>query len=88
MSNHTKGPWYVDPKRSLRVVAEGDITIASTGTNTSSREEWESNAKLIAAAPDMLSALKESRYTLIKRGLQESTTFIVVEMAIAKAEAE
>lgn len=54
----TPGPWRVDPKRSLRVVAGEDDTVASTGCQESIHHQWAGNTKLIAAAPELLSALK------------------------------
>ena len=73
MSGWTKGPWRVDPKRSLRVVAGADDTIASTGNQASLRDEWEANARLIAAAPALVEALAELNDAL-DDGLCNSST--------------
>ena len=58
MSKHTPAPWYINPvaKRNVR---HGDITIAncSSGQDGSREEEEIANAKLIAAAPELLEAL-------------------------------
>lgn len=60
MSKHTAGQWFVCDEKN------GAFTIAQVLTNnvichraqwTSNREESEANARLIAAAPDMLDAL-------------------------------
>ena len=56
--SHTPGPWIVDPKRSLRVVAEHDNTVCTVGCTDSLRSSWEDNARLIAAAPELLEACK------------------------------
>lgn len=45
---HTKEPWSVDPKASLRV-ASGDVTVCSCGTADSIRDQWENNARRIVA---------------------------------------
>jgi len=55
---HTPGPWRVDPKAAFRVVAGVDDTVANTGCQSDLRDCWEHNATLIAAAPDMLEALR------------------------------
>lgn len=54
----TPGPWSVDPKRLLRVCGLNDITVATTGCDDGQRDRWEANARLIAAAPLLLEALK------------------------------
>lgn len=61
----TQGPWEVDPKRSLRVVAPGGVTVASTGTQTSIRDEWEANAYIMAAAPALYEALVLAELALV-----------------------
>ena len=57
---HTPGPWYVDPRKRLRVYAAADNTVATTGCTDGLREDWEANACLIAAAPEMYEALKSA----------------------------
>lgn len=68
MSKHTEGPWaYWSYQRSGRVFAietadhrHGIAGIRSTDTASSglSMDEHEANARLIAAAPDLLQACK------------------------------
>jgi hypothetical protein len=58
MSKPTPGPWAVDARAALRVLAGDDVTVCSTGCSVSQRDAWEANANLIAAAPDLLAALK------------------------------
>ena len=60
MSEHTPGPWIVVGHK---VYAPEDCEhhpVADCTTNHTCREEWEveANAKLIAAAPTLLNALK------------------------------
>lgn len=54
----TPGPWRIDSRRSLRVVAGDDDTVASVGSQPSLQDDWVANARLIASAPDMLKALE------------------------------
>ena len=61
MSEHTPGPWHVSSKAST-VIFASERLIASAGGYTSNTEqesvvsENEANARLIAAAPDLLAA--------------------------------
>ena len=61
MSNYTRGPWVAQGNK---VYAMSDCVhhpVASTECNHTCRDEFdqEANARLIAAAPDLLEALKE-----------------------------
>ncbi len=58
MSGYTPGNWHVDPKRGLRIVADGDITVGTVGCDASTQDCWEANARLFAASKDLLEALK------------------------------
>jgi hypothetical protein len=58
MSKHTPGPWVVDPRAKLRVFAANKATVASAGCTDTERSSWEANARLIAAAPELLEALQ------------------------------
>lgn len=64
MSEHTPGPWRVDPKKSLRVVAGNDDTVATSGLQSDLRSQWEANARLIATAPDYDAAARKSRWAI------------------------
>ena len=44
----TKGPWSVDPKRSLRVMAAERATICATGSDSALQDQWQANAQHIA----------------------------------------
>lgn len=68
---HTPGPWVLDPQYLSEVQTEGMKTIAScwheqadgatitvTGVLPCSLEESAANARLIAAAPELLGALR------------------------------
>ena len=58
-TKHTQGEWFINP-RSSRNVRCGSKTIAncSQGQNGENEEEEIANAKLIAAAPELLDALQ------------------------------
>lgn len=62
---HTEGPWHVayfeDENAAVIVTAEGDGRIAEIRGNV---PEEDANARLIAAAPDMLAALQDACKTL------------------------
>lgn len=65
MSGHTKGPWRVDPDDELCIeTADGKTTLAVLDMHT---DEDAENAKLIAAAPEMLETLQEL-WALIEDG--------------------
>lgn len=82
--SHTPGPWVVTADRLLRVsTLRYDLTICTTGCDTSQRDSWEANARLIAAAPELLA--------LCKRALTQSARvhpdfMTALENVIAKAE--
>ena len=65
MSGHTKGPWEFRPltgedSRGMGYIHGGpvDACIAHTGDSSLWTSENEANARLIAAAPEMLEALQ------------------------------
>ncbi|RWP64868.1 hypothetical protein [Mesorhizobium sp.] len=95
-ANHTPGPWAIDPKYLSEVQTPDDKTIAScwhahaegrtvsiTGVLECSLEESAANARLIAAAPDMLAALK----AVVMVADRDTDEFALARAAIAKAEA-
>jgi hypothetical protein len=68
---HTPGPWHIDPAFPSEVQTDKDLTISScwhkhasgaeivvVGVLECSLEESAANARLIAAAPDLLEALR------------------------------
>ena len=71
---HTPGPWRIDKTRFDRTTVFGDrpgwtdYPVANTGDSSSNRPEeadlrdqQEANARLIAAAPELLEALRACR---------------------------
>jgi hypothetical protein len=100
MSEHTKGPWILVDTPAIRdifngcsvVAAEGidDAIIAAIGGDV---PEVEANARLIAAAPELLEALKEAHKMLLPSmfGTPEEEVHRLGKLyssVIAKAEAQ
>lgn len=54
MTNHTKGQWHVNTGKDGAVI-HSDVTIANIPLDAAA---WQANARLIAAAPDLLEALE------------------------------
>lgn len=84
MSEHTKGPWKIKQGSSyegeictIYLTEPGYVTIASSNCLSGKgvagleelAEEAQANARLIAAAPDMLEALEYTR-NIIREGLE------------------
>jgi hypothetical protein len=75
MSKHTPGPWKLDRNSVLIPIAPYEWADAYGGS--------EANARLIAAAPDLLEALQDLCDTLGECGMTEKA-----RAAITKAEGE
>ena len=60
-TEHTKGPWEIETKGSRHFIDGADqLTVAYVDrAGVRDRQEIEANARLIAAAPDLLAALIE-----------------------------
>jgi hypothetical protein len=93
---HTEGPWEAveyEPGGGVGMVHIGDITIAGVYHGGDSDELSFADARLIAAAPDLLEACKEMDARLLRciaLGLSASDAYDsfyqeVVHAAIAKA---
>jgi hypothetical protein len=98
MSAHTKGPWQVIPPRIGAAItiygADGEFPVATTCSNTSPITMQAhrdgtvaANARLIAAAPDLLAALDRIAYVAEKLGADqdEGAALQLARAAIAKA---
>lgn len=90
MSKHTAGPWVVSANSPFLVRAGDDTTgrhIAHAGpaSHHPSFEVDEPNARLIAAAPDLLEALERAVDRLEGAGLFYSEAAIRARATIAKA---
>lgn len=59
MTKHTPGPWHVGCGRASHIVYAADgYAVADAKTFHLKHESADANARLIAAAPDMLAALE------------------------------
>ena len=88
---HTPGPWaetYLPQHRMRIFAAGGQTTICDVALWTADYDEQQANARLIAAAPDLLEALK----ALLPEGWGKDDTMDhmpgvrLARLAIAKAE--
>ena len=82
MSKHTPGPWVTNGT----AVNASRIRITQQWLGVLSKEELDANANLIAAAPDLLEALKAVYATWLPEGNVGSGLGLQVVNAIAKAE--
>lgn len=65
---HTPGPWILDKHQngySIRADSNGRFVAAIQGAYSNADKELECDAKLIAAAPEMLEALEKSLDSMI-----------------------
>lgn len=86
-AQHTPGPWRLEHRGSTFIVdkpGDGYITrdVCRMDASTMSALAREANARLIAAAPDLLSALVLARKKLEEEGYFPTPE---IEAAIAKA---
>ena len=77
--NHTPGPWHLGYNKHDASIHNG-VTIASVCDDAT---HWKANARLIAAAPDLLAALE-----LIHSNAGESPEWIRERIAPAIAKAK
>ncbi len=59
MTQHTPGPWVATGFEGIVVNDSKDRTLALAPGSSTNLEEMKANARLIAAAPDMLAALQD-----------------------------
>ena len=92
MSKHTQGPWMVSRYsqstllKSIYIRGGNERIARVTVPDTAqSIEEYEANARLIAAAPDLLEALQ---HLMVAHGEQLDYAFQQAQDAIAKATGE
>lgn len=101
MTQHTPGPWSLcsapasDPYTARNVVADNGETVATIASGyhheqpfTLSQDEARANARLIAAAPDLIAALSAIRAacTRIEDDEEIDAAKALADAAIAKAE--
>lgn len=85
-TKHTPAPWTVNPKAKTNI-RHGNLTIANcSSTHDGSRAEEEiANAKLIAAAPELLEALEELMKVYERNGQLLSFDVNIARKAIKKS---
>lgn len=98
MSTHTPGPWYIEEisNRDWQINSDSrdwcllEITPAIYGESDSLSDEDKANARLIAAAPDLLEALKSLVKTLVDQDdegmIEHAQQIINARSIIAKIE--
>lgn len=101
MAEHTKGPWVIEKPYLSEVQTKDNLTVASCwheraagqtitvqGVLSCSLEESAANARLIAAAPDLLEALKRAVSQLESRGYDGLSSGAYAAIAKATGEAK
>jgi len=89
MSKHTPGPWaYQEDSDAYTHIVRGPNNRFICQLNQSTSAEIEANARLIAAAPELLSALQVAELALRERGLRTCGEYKQIEAALAKATGE
>ena len=81
-TSHTPGPWHTDGWENMVINDQWGTTIViAPGSSTGTLGEMKANARLIAAAPDLLEAVKN-----LLAGPNWPGARMTAEHAIAKAE--
>ena len=87
MTQHTPGPWSIaEGEPDWAIVTENVLVASVHGEDT---ENQEANARLIAAAPELLGALRTAVFHLMGKARRDPDEREVIEQmrdAIAKAE--
>ena len=82
MSKHTPGPWHTAGEQGVQIRSAKD-QIAKVWTMRGN--EWKANARLIAAAPDLLEALQDM---VSDHASLSAATLAFARAAITKATGE
>ena len=82
MSKHTPGPWHTAGEQGVQIRSAKD-QIAKVWTMRGN--EWKANARLIAAAPELLEALQDM---VSDHASLSAATLAFARAAIAKATGE
>ena len=87
-TEHTKGPWRTEGWENLVVnSADGQTMTLAAGGKDASLDELKANARLIAAAPELLAALKAiADYVAVMHGHRGGDILQYAIAAINKAE--
>jgi hypothetical protein len=98
-TQHTPGPWHVLHQYTDRRVfpigednGDGSHTIIAEANSLGGTEEnWGANARLIAAAPDLLAKLQNMVAVFNQKEIDPLAAFVAIEQAraaLAKAQGE
>src|SRR3546814_15264447 len=82
-ANHTPGPWRADPYNDIRTSPDG-CKIAAVVTHYGTLNAADANARLIAAAPDLLDALTEARRIIRARASPSASACRFLDAADAE----
>jgi hypothetical protein len=86
MSKHTPGPWELEIITGAYVTADGThIADVHHGRTATAKAEGHANARLIAAAPELLEALCLAHDYLAGNGWDDDPRLDTIRAAIAKA---
>jgi len=80
MTHHTAGPWRFDPERHAIFSTQGEpeVMIADLNQWETDRKEYEANAHLIAATPDLYLAAVAA-LSLLSGSIEEEARHFVTE---------
>jgi UDP-N-acetyl-D-mannosaminuronic acid transferase (WecB/TagA/CpsF family) len=87
MSNHSSGPWRITDNDGLADIIAADGTVVVWTVDGAYGSQIEANARLIAAAPDLLVACERALEKLSLIGGLPATVRVLQE-AISKAKGE
>lgn len=92
-SKHTPGPWYFDPEHrphhyGCNVGAETGECIATVAPGENGDSETIANARLIAAAPDLLAACEEFVRKVESGEARSKRSYAEMKAAISRAKGE
>ena len=91
-TKHTKGPWHVGVKQAEKIVYDARgwaIANATVYHGKNDINEVIANARLIAAAPELLEALQLVAHSgPLNNGMKDENTMALVRAAITKATGE
>ena len=87
---HTQGAWFVESD-GISITMGGQVVATAITPDTANIETQKANARLIAAAPDLLEAAKATLSLWNKYGLgdddnESEPVYMALKKAIAKAE--
>lgn len=84
-ADHTPGPWSLDLQRSAIVTSSGDaVAVVCFHAADSLAQEYR-NGRLLAAAPELLAALRELLTEAARNGLEDCPAVLLAHEALMAA---